>query len=144
MSYSFNNLILDTGRFTLESPTGPAAIEPQVFDLLLYLIEHRDRVVSRDELMDNIWSGKIVTDSALGTQIKYLRKAVGDDGNAQSVIKTVHGRGYQFVAELEQSDDDTPAALHQSTTIPKISDRLTIAVLPFRNISNDPDQEFFS
>ena len=98
MIYSFNDLTLDTDRFRLVTPENEVSIEPQVFNLLVYLLENRDRVVTRDELLENLWKGKVVTDAALGARIKDVRKAVGDDGNAQAIIKTFHGRGYQFVA----------------------------------------------
>jgi DNA-binding winged helix-turn-helix (wHTH) protein len=70
------------------------SIEPLVFDLLVYLIEHRERLVSREELLENLWKGKVVTDSALGARLKDVRKAAGDSGSKQAVIKTIHGRGY--------------------------------------------------
>ncbi|UCH38827.1 MAG: alpha/beta hydrolase [Gammaproteobacteria bacterium] len=89
-------------------------VEPLVFDLLVYLLEHRDRVVTRDELLDNLWTGKVVTDAALGARLKDARKAVKDSGSRQEVIKTFHGRGYQFVADVEVSS--TAASSGQSGT----------------------------
>ena len=78
-------------------------VEPQVFDVLCYLIEHRHRVVGKMELLDNIWGDRFVGESALATRIKSARKAVGDDGRRQEVIRTSHGRGYRFVAEIVQT-----------------------------------------
>ena len=73
-------------------------MEPQAFDVLVYLVRHRDRVVSKDELMDQVWGGRFVTETAVTSRIKQIRRAVGDDGESQRVIRTLHGRGYRFVA----------------------------------------------
>lgn len=85
-------------------------VEPQVFDVLWYLARHRDRVVTKNELLDNIWGDRFVSESALTTRIKTARRVTGDDGRSQRVIRTSHGRGYQFIAEVDvdrtQSDDD--------------------------------------
>ena len=102
MIYSFNQCRLDTGRYQLTVRDQSVSVEPLVFDLLVYLIANRERVVSREELLDNLWKGKVVTDSALGARLKDARKAVEDSGSMQAVIKTVHGRGYQFVAAVTE------------------------------------------
>ena len=73
-------------------------MEPQAFDVLVYLVRHRDRVVSKDELMDQVWGGRFVSETAVTSRIKQTRRAVGDDGESQRVIRTLHGRGYRFVA----------------------------------------------
>ena len=101
MIYKFNRNILDTTQYQLRQGNQNTPIDPIVFDLLLYLIEHRKRLVTRDELLDNIWKGKVVTDSALGARIRDVRRAVCDSGANQSVVKTIHGRGYQFMAAVE-------------------------------------------
>ena len=75
-------------------------MEPQTFDVLAYLVAHRDRVVPKDELMDAVWGGRFVSEAAVTSRIKQVRRAVGDDGQAQRVIQTVHGRGYRFVAAV--------------------------------------------
>jgi len=100
--FQFNQISIDTTRFRLCLSNEPISVEPQVFDLLVYLIENRDRVVRRDELLENLWKGKVVTDSALGSRLKDARKAVGDSGDKQKVIKTFHRRGYQFIAEVKE------------------------------------------
>lgn len=100
MIYSFDNCTIDTERYQLSVAGKPVSTEPLVFDLLVYLIEHRDRVVTREELLDNLWKGKVVTDAALGARLKDARRAVRDSGSRQAVIKTIHSRGYQFVAEV--------------------------------------------
>ncbi len=122
------------------------SVEPLVFDLLVYLIEHKDRVVSREELLDTLWKGKVVTDAALGARLKDARKTVGDSGSKQNVIKTVHGRGYQFVADVEafrperKPDSREKWLSHEELSLP---DNPSIAILPFTNMSGDLEQEYF-
>ena len=147
MVFQFNQLTLDTVQYRLYLSGKAISVEPQVFDLLVYLVENRERVVSRDELLENLWQGKVVTDAALGVCLKDARKAVCDSGDRQSVIKTVHGRGYQFIAKVsesrEQSVATTSSAIsdHESLVLP---DEPSIAVLAFTNMASDPEQEFFS
>ena len=95
--------------YTLAGPAGPVHVEPQVFELLRYLIVNRDRVVSKEELLDAIWGDRFVSESALTSRVKAARRAVGDDGQAQRVIKTVHARGYHFVAEVRTDCRPRPA-----------------------------------
>ena len=83
-------------------PSGPVDVEPQVFDVLVHLLAHRTRVVPKEELLDIVWGDRFVSESALTTRIKQARQAVGDNGQAQRVIKTVHGRGYRFVADVDE------------------------------------------
>src|SRR5215475_272532 len=98
MIYVFANFELDTLLFELRHRGEVCAVEPQVFNVLAYLAEHRDRLVSKEELLEKLWPDRIVSDATLTSRLKAARKAVGDDGKAQSVIRTVHGRGYRFVA----------------------------------------------
>jgi DNA-binding winged helix-turn-helix (wHTH) protein/tetratricopeptide (TPR) repeat protein len=98
--YSFGAFDLDTDVFELRRAGAPVAVEPQVFSVLAYLVEHPDRVVTKNELLDNVWGDRFVSESALTTRIKAARRAVGDDGTQQRVIKTVHGRGFRFVAAV--------------------------------------------
>ena len=102
MIYRFTDFELNTQSFQLVSGGSPVVIEPQVLDLLKYLIANRERLVSRDELFDKIWSGRVVSDTSLSNHIKSARKAIGDDGKNQRLIKTIHGRGYQFVAATDE------------------------------------------
>ena len=104
MIYEFNQITLDTARFRLQQMGNTVPVEPQVFDLLAYLIEHRERVVTRSELLDKLWKNRVVSDSALSARIKDARKAIGDNGRRQAVIKTIFGRGYQFVAPATTKD----------------------------------------
>jgi DNA-binding winged helix-turn-helix (wHTH) protein len=102
--YSFGAFDLDTDRLELRRAGTPVPMEPQVFAVLAYLVEHRDRVVSKDELLDNVWGDRFVSESALTTRIKAARRAVGDDGQAQRTIKTLHGRGYRLVAPVREEE----------------------------------------
>ncbi len=107
MIYGFGTSFeLDTDAAEIRDGGSVIPVEPQVFDVLAYLIAHRDRVVSREELLDNIWGDRFVSESALTSRLKSARRAVGDDGRTQAVIRTVHGRGYRFVAPL--TDNDQP------------------------------------
>jgi TolB-like protein/Tfp pilus assembly protein PilF len=145
--FQFNQFTLDTNRYQLSLSGKPVPIEPLVFDLLVYLVEHRDRVVTRDELLDNLWKGKVVTDSALGARLKDARKAVQDSGTKQTVIKTIHGRGYQFIADVDESSADhslEKAESWASREALPLPDEPSIAILPFTNLSGDPEQEYFS
>ena len=81
-------------------------VEPQVFDVLTYLIEHRDRVVTKSELLESVWGHDFVSESALTTRVKQLRQAVGDTGRDQRIVQTVHGRGYRFIAPVEEVPGD--------------------------------------
>jgi TolB-like protein len=144
--YRFNQFSLDTEQYQLCLSEKPVAVEPLAFDLLVYLIEHRDRVVTREELLDNLWKGKVVTDTALGARLKDARKAVGDSGKKQDIIKTLHGRGYQFIAKISEHSESTVTANRSADGVETaaLPDKPSIAVLPFTNMSNDPEQEFFS
>jgi pimeloyl-ACP methyl ester carboxylesterase/DNA-binding winged helix-turn-helix (wHTH) protein len=104
--HSFDDLELDTALFELRRQGAKVPLEPQAFDVLVYLVSHRDRVVPKEELMDAIWGGRFVTETAVTSRIKQVRRAVGDDGQAQRVIQTVHGRGYRFVAPVQAGPPD--------------------------------------
>ena len=110
MRYSFGDLVLDTDRYLLERGGEPQHVQPQVFDVLSHLVAHRDRVVPKTELLDTVWGDRFVSDSTLTSRIKAARRVVGDDGIAQTVIKTVHGRGYRWVAEVDTGAEPSGAA----------------------------------
>ena len=102
MLYRLKACELDTARFELRREGRAAAVEPQVLELLLYLVAHRDRAVTRTELFEELWRGRIVTDSALNSRIKAARAAIGDDGASQLQIRTLHRTGYRFVGEVQE------------------------------------------
>ena len=103
MIYRFSVFELDTDKVELRENGEPRPIEPQVFALLAFLIEHRERLVSKDEIFENVWDGRFVTDSALASRIKSARRVLGDDGQAQAFIKTIHGQGFRFVTDVRCS-----------------------------------------
>ena len=144
MRYQSENFILDTDDYSLTRNGVKHPIEPQVFDLLVYLIENKNRVVTRDELLEQLWGGRIVSDSAINASLKEARKAVGDTGRQQRIIKTIHRRGYQFIAEVvmtsNEVQEDKPPGAQQASQ----SEKPSLAVLKFNNLSNDPEQEYFS
>ena len=139
MIYQFGDHELDTESFRLTASGEEIAVEPQVFALLQFLIENSHRVVSKDAIFEHVWDGRIVSDGTLNSRINSARRAVGDDGKAQAVIKTFPRRGFRFVAEVS-GDGDTA----QTPEPAAVSDKPSIAVLPFHNLSNDPEQEYFS
>lgn len=147
MIFQFNQIILDTAQYRLCVAANPVSVEPQVFNLLVYLVKNRDRVVTRNELLENLWQGKVVTDSALGSRLKDARKVVGDSGDRQEVIKTIHGRGYQFIAPVVEinEDEDLPSDSGQGKNlIVKKRSAPSIAVVRFSNFSDNPEQQYFS
>ena len=101
MRYRFLDCTLDAQQRELRRAGELVALRPRVFQLLLHLLEQRDRVVSKTELFERLWPRRIVSDATLNSCIKELRKAVGDTGGAQRVIQTLHGHGFRFVARLE-------------------------------------------
>ncbi len=105
MIYAFNGFALDTRRRELRCAGDLVTIEPQAFDILLYLIEHRDRLVSRGDLFASIWDNRFVSDAALSTRMRDVRSAIGDTGKDQTTIKTQHGRGFRFIAEVREHSD---------------------------------------
>lgn len=113
--YLFGDHQLDEHRFELRRRGELVHVEPRVFDVLVYLIRHRHRVVTKEELLDEVWGDRFVTESALTTRVKAARRAVGDDGSSQSAIRTVHGRGYQFCAPVVSAEPADPAVAHHES-----------------------------
>ena len=149
MRFAFAGLELDLAVFELRRDGVPVRMEPQVFDVLAYLVRHRDHVVAKEELMDALWGGRFVSEAAVTSRIKQARRAVGDDGQSQRVIKTLHGRGYRFVAPLVELGAEStaastahlpPPAPRRRTPLPvhyTSSDDLSIAY----QVSGDGDQD---
>lgn len=144
VNFRFGAFAVDTEKLELTNSGEPIAVQPQVFSLLVFLIENSDRVVSKDEIIENVWAGRIVGDGTLNARINALRRALGDDGNAQSMIKTLPRQGFRFVGELDDAIQERPAEPISSTQpLPKASEA-SIAVLPFVNISADSEQNYFA
>ena len=106
MRFRFENHVLDSDLRELSCDGAHVPLQPQVFDLLVYLVEQRDRVVSKDDLIDRVWDSKIVSDSALNSRINAARKAVGDSGKDQSLIRTVARKGFRFVGDVRRAEPD--------------------------------------
>ena len=149
VNYFFEDFALDPERRELRRGGNLIAAEPQVFDLLEYLIRHRERVVSKNDLLAAIWHGRIVSELALTTRINSARAAIGDSGDSQRLIKTLRGKGFRFVGmvrEEERSAAISPAigSIEPSRPQPSLSEQPSIAVLPFMNMSGDPEQDYFA
>ena len=154
MQFLFDNHTLDTDRRELRRGSTPIAVEPQVFDLLIYLVQNQHRVVSKDDLIASVWGGRIVSDSTLTSRINAARKALGDSGEDQKLIRTVPRKGLRFVGDVRiQPNGADPAHARgpqpdeineQSRAALPLPDRPAIAVLPFTNMSGDVEQEYFS
>ena len=138
--FAFLDCEVFTARREIRRDGETLPVEPKVYDLILYLLERRDRDVSKQELQEAIWPGVIVTDSALTRCIMKARNLMGDDAKLQSVIKTVHSRGYRFAANALESAGDSKNTIGQQ----RPTERMTIAVLPFRNLSNQDEQNFLA
>jgi TolB-like protein len=161
VQFLFDDYVLDTDTRELKRSAKPVAVAPKVFDLLAYLVQNRERVVSRDDLLTSIWSGRVVSESTLTSHINAVRKAVGDTGDAQQLVRTVARRGVRFVGAVTEKQG--PSALPKGTVqigvdgqkdapfggaphaaAPPLPDKPSIAVLPFRNLSGDPEQDYFA
>ena len=152
MIVGFGDCELDIERRELRRARSPVHVEPQVFDLLVYLVENRDRVVSKDDLIAAVWDGRIVSNSTLTSRINAARNAIGDSGGHQKLIRTIPRKGLRFVGTVrEQSAGVEPAQAgspqageaRETPRLP-LPERPAIAVLPFTNMTGDPQQEYFS
>ena len=147
MIYQFGKFEVDTLNYQLRNAGSTVDLEPKVFDLLAYLISSRDKLVTREELFRNLWPGQVVSDTSLSNQIKAARRAIGDDGKRQRLIKTVHGRGYQFIAATHEQPAAGEAEIKGHLQIARerhADTRPSIAVLPFTNLNGDPAYEYIS
>jgi TolB-like protein/Tfp pilus assembly protein PilF len=148
--YLFENYTFDTDRRELRHGTEMIPLAPQVFDLLDYLIRNRERVVSKDELIRTVWDSRSISDAALTTRLNVVRRAIGDTGEKQFLIKTLPRKGFRFVGAVQEEKRGIPAeqtglATRGGETIetPSSAPRLSIIVLPFANLSGDPEQDYF-
>jgi TolB-like protein len=153
MTLSFGDCEINLERRELWRAKSAVHVEPQVFDLLVYLVQNRDRVVSKDDLIASVWGGRIVSESTLTSRINAARTAVGDNGREQQLIRTIPRKGLRFIGTVHAPADDqqVPAAglpsdgiQEPSRPVLPLPDRPAIAVLPFTNMSGEPEQEYFS
>lgn len=153
MQFVFGDYVLDPDRRELTRGAGTIAVGPQVFDLLLHLVQNRERVVSKEGLLDVVWGGRIVSESTLTSHINAARRAIGDSGQEQRLIRTVARKGFRFVGDVREvrSSDDfssqevelarSDGASSHALALPDIP---SIAALPFLNLSGDLEQEYFA
>jgi DNA-binding winged helix-turn-helix (wHTH) protein/TolB-like protein len=139
MEYAFDGYTLDIERRELRCGGESRHVEPQVFDLLHFLIANRERVVSRDEIFQAVWHGRIVLNTVLSTRLNAARAAIGDDGTQQRLIRTVHGKGFRFVGALYAVTDppSAPAVLPAYRLAFALKDTPVIAVSPFASTGDD-------
>jgi TolB-like protein len=140
VQFVFDNHVLDADRRELHRGSAAIAVEPQVFDLLLHLVQNRDRVVSKDDLIASVWRGRIVSDSTLASRINAARRAIGDNGDAQRLIRTVARRGIRFVGSVDARSDAPVVRMAPAVR----AERPAIAVLPFMNANGEPEQDYFA
>jgi len=149
----FEDYVLDLDRRELTRGSTAIAIGPQVFDLLAHLVQNREHVVSKDNLLDAVWGGRIVSESTLTSHINAVRKAIGDTGEQQRLLRTVARKGFRFVGEVRQAD--APNGLNLTTAVVArpaptaaparaFPDKPSIAVMAFQNLSGDAEQEYFA
>jgi len=135
MIYAFEDFELDTDAVELRSGGAAIALQPQVFDLLYLLVENHDRLVSRDEIVEKVWQGRAISETAISSRIKALRQSLGDDGSEQRIIRTLHGRGFRLIAEVTLKMPAAPV----SPEPPRMDapgagmGPPSVAVLPFRS-----------
>ena len=165
VDFRFGDFEIDLGQQELRRSGQVVHIEPQVFDLLLYLVRNRERTVSKDELIGAVWQGRVISEAALSSCVSAARRAVGDSGEHQRLIRTAPKRGFRFVGPVDDgtlpqrvpvgdgkpaeevsapSNSLEPAREAAGGTTLALPDKPSIAVLPFQNMSGDPEQEYFA
>lgn len=157
MQFKFADYLLDPERRELTLSGQVVAVGPQVFDLLVHLIENRERVVGKDDLLLAVWGGRIVSESTITSHINAVRKAIGDNGEDQHLVRTIPRKGFRFVGDVNLVDvgNEAPArglsvadhndgeARVPAPALP-LPEKPSITVLPFQNLSGDPEQEYFT
>jgi TolB-like protein/DNA-binding winged helix-turn-helix (wHTH) protein/Flp pilus assembly protein TadD len=171
VDFRFDEFEIDLGRHEVRRAGEVVAIEPQVFDVLVHLVRNHHRIVSKDELIDAVWQGRAISDAALSSRISAARRAIGDNGDEQRLIRTLHKRGFRFVGALDEIafaaespplaasvDEDAPvpdAAMAGGLAVGEhaepsaqlvlvLPDKPSIAVLPFHNMSGAPEDDYFA
>ncbi|WP_353506449.1 winged helix-turn-helix domain-containing protein [Variovorax sp. J31P207] len=157
MRYMFGDYLLDPERRELSHRAKVVPVRPQVFDLLLHLVRNHDHVVSRDDLLTAVWSGRIVSESTITSHINAVRKAIGDTGEEQRLVRTVARKGFRFVSEVKVGEiggaglpgasgggENTSSESRERPSALVLPDKPSVTVLPFHNLSGDPEQEYFA
>lgn len=147
MRYVFGDCEVDTRLVELVRSGCVVPVEPLVYRFLVYLIEHRDRVVSSNELLDELWTGKVVSDATLANVLKQVRQAVGDDGRSQSIIRTLRGHGYRFIAPVVLSPAFAAAPVDPALTNdqpPAVPDLPSVALLGFESFGGHDSADLFA
>lgn len=171
LKYQFSEFEIDLSQQELRRLGEAVHIEPQVFDLIVHLVRNCERIVSKDELIETIWNGRIISEASLSSRINAARRALGDNGNDQAMIRTLHKRGFRFVgdvraveapmtdaqtAPLAPAKPDGAPHVSVSSEVSRLDDvvsesvkaeaitRSSIAVIPFGNMSDDPENDYFS
>lgn len=150
MRYVFDFFEIDTARYELRRDGTPLAVEPLVFDLLLFLARNPGRILTRDEIVDRVWQGRVVSDATVSSCVKSARRALGDTGDSQTYIRTIRGRGFEFAAAVATTDDAAAIPRAQATVeTTRVGARIAaadakpmLAVLPFANLSAEMDEYF--
>ncbi|MFC7476600.1 winged helix-turn-helix domain-containing tetratricopeptide repeat protein [Dankookia sp. GCM10030260] len=153
MLYRFDAFELDTGRYALRRDGAPCHVEPLVFDLLVFLLRNPGRVLGREEIVEQVWQGRAVSEATISSCVKAARRALGDSGEDPTYIRTVRGRGFEFTAQVSAqpatpdiaqaaSLPATPAASLPATPAGDASPLPILAVLPFANLSAETDAYF--
>jgi adenylate cyclase len=152
MRYQFNGFTLDTDRYELQNNGVVQPVEPQVIELLSVLIDNRDRMVTKEEINEKVWRGRIVSEAALSSRIKTARQLLGDDGKKQAVIRTIHKKGFRFIATVNADENARTTDSNETTIDTPLTDeqapfhtrKPSIAILPFVNLSSDAEQEYIA
>ena len=150
LDFRFAGFEIDIPRRELRRASELVSIEPQVFDLLVHLVRNHDRIVTKDELIETVWKGRSISEAALSSRISTARRAIGDCGAEQKLIRTLNKRGFRFVGAVQAAGKTAiPVAQRGSrrgleSSAFTWSDRASIVVLPFQNISGDPEQEYLA
>src|SRR3954452_13864378 len=171
MQYRFADFQLDLSQHELRRGGKSVHIEPQVFDMIVHLVRHHDRIVSKDELIETIWNRRIISEAALSSRINAARRALGDNGNDQIFIRTLHKRGFRFIGDVQcveagadtalvpdapARSGDGPVSISISAELDYLDDvvsesvkaesitRPSIAVMPFANLSDNAENDYFS
>ena len=138
--YAFDGYQLDMQRYELRRGGALCALDRQGFDVLVYLVQHRDQVVTKEELMDQLWPNQSVSENTLTQRLRMVRRALGDSGREQRLIKTVHGRGYRFIAEVEEHVASHTASSPQAT--PEVEAQAPASSCPRCQYANPPEAQF--